>query len=81
MSQYYKFAFITNEEEKQALFKAYLENHLTKWLGILQERLKKNSSHKYIAGDNSQSLILHSLQFLTALFLIKRTLFIKISQI
>lgn len=39
------------EDQKETLLKAYYENFYTMWLDAIQNRIKMNSSQKYIVGD------------------------------
>ena len=48
---YYKAAFTQDEEAKKELFKTFYETTYTKWLEVISNRLKANSSQKYIVGD------------------------------
>lgn len=51
LNAYYKAAFARDEEEKKALFKTFYETTFTKWLTVIDKRVKENTSQKYIVGD------------------------------
>lgn len=52
ISVYYQAAFNPNEDAKKAGLDKFMTEHLPKWCGIMEARLKANSSQHYFVGDN-----------------------------